>query len=158
MELYKSLPVPSTDVPLQEILSFKQKRRPELLMFRAHIEAMAAEIASGADSHEALTRKLAELDSACSNLIKVCAEWQFPVHLANAKFSMNFSISKTMSTALDVFAKAKEISMDATAAAVAATIAGVSSNFSLTGEPGIRDLRRPKSPYKYLYHAQRELL
>ncbi|WP_248747122.1 DUF6236 family protein [Pseudomonas sp. MWU12-2037] len=158
MELFKALPVPAADVPLAEILAFKQKRRPELLMFRAYIEAMAKEISESSDSQAELKKKLQDLDQACANLIKVTREWQFPVHLANAKFSLNISLPKSVEAAVAGWKTAGELNLGITAQTVAATVMGVTSNFKITADPGLRPLKRAKSPYKYLYFAQKEIL
>ena len=38
--LYKAIPVPDKEVPLQDILEFREKRHAELLALRHHIEAI----------------------------------------------------------------------------------------------------------------------
>ena len=43
LELIRLIPVPAADVPLNEILEFKEKRKDELMIFRAHIDQLVLE-------------------------------------------------------------------------------------------------------------------
>jgi len=157
LTLYNALPVPSADVPLVEILDFKDRRKAELLIFRAHLDAMAKLISSADDSVEALEKALKELDTACSDLIKVTREWQFPVNLANIKASMNFNLATSASAAVTAWKNADYFNLGSTEKAIAAVAAGVTSNFKITADVSFQKIKRPTSPFKYLYEATREL-
>ncbi|MFK8328488.1 DUF6236 family protein [Pseudomonas sp. BJa5] len=157
LSLYNALPVPSADVPLVEILDFKDRRRAELLIFRAHLDAMAKEISSAGDSVDSLGIALKDLDAACSDLIKVTREWQFPVKLANVKASMNFNLATSASAAVTAWKNADSFNLDNTEKAIAAVAAGVASNFKINADVSFQKIKRPASPFKYLYQVTREL-
>lgn len=157
LELYNSLPIPGDNVPLVEILDFKERRRSELLMFRTHMDSMAAAITSADDSGEALIRALKELDEACANLILVTKEWRFPVKLANFKASVNFNFARSATAAAAAWKAAETLTLGKTEQAVAATIAGITSNFKISADLEFQQIKRPTSPYKYLYQATQEL-
>jgi len=155
--LYNALPVPGAEVPLVEILDFKDRRRGELLVFRAHLDSIAKKIASSDDSVDELNKALTELDLACSDLIKVTREWQYPVKLANLKTSMNFNLATSASAAVKAWRNAELLALGSTEKIIAATAAGIASNFKVTADISFQKIKRPTSPYKYLYQATCEL-
>lgn len=158
IQLYNAIPVPSKDVPLSEILTFRQKRRPELLALRAYIESITKEIAISSDSEEALNIRLTEIDKACSDLITVTREWQFPVYLANLNASFNFDLNKAGGNALKAWVATDQLGLDHTTKAVSAGLAGVASIFKVEADIKMRNLNRGSSPFKYAYEIQRELI
>lgn len=91
IELHRAIPIPTIDVPIAEILEFRNRRYDELLILRQHLESFVSEIEGSADKPLALQKRIAELDQACANLLTVSKEWQFPVYLSNfkASFSLN---------------------------------------------------------------------
>jgi len=157
IELINAIPLPAATVPLAEILDFKAKRRPELLAFRSYLEDMTQEINGAADSVDVLSRKLKELDLACADLFKTTKEWQFPLYLADIKVSMNTDFAKSIDVGTKAWGKMDEIGMDATQKMIGATLAGISSLCSVKPDFKFQSIKRPASPYKYLYLAQREL-
>ncbi|PBJ94527.1 hypothetical protein CMV24_16535 [Pseudomonas plecoglossicida] len=118
---------------------------------------MAKEISGADDSVESLDRALKELDAACSDLIKVTREWQFPVKLANLKATMNFNLATSASAAVTAWKNAESFNLGNTEKAIAAVAAGVASNFKIDADISFQKIKRPASPFKYLYQATREL-
>lgn len=158
LEIYNALPVPDDHVPLVEVLDFKERRRTELMMFRAHMDTLCKTITSSEDSGEALNKALKELDLACADLIAVTKEWQFPVKLCNLKASLNFNFAKSASAAAAAWKAAETMTLGKTEQLVAASIAGITSNFKISADFEFQQLKRSASPYKYLYQATRELV
>lgn len=68
--LHRALPVPDKDVPLDDILQFKERRRPELIGLRSQLEAAYLRVASSPDQPLAESSELAALDLALSDLLK----------------------------------------------------------------------------------------
>lgn len=73
-ELWNSLPVPSNDVPLDEILEFKARRRDELLLLRVHLDDMYEEIIAAADVPRAKNKQLMKIQSAIVDIDKALAD------------------------------------------------------------------------------------
>lgn len=157
LQLLNAAPVPSAEVPLAEILEFKQKRRPELLLFRSYFDDLANEIQGSSDSVDMLKRKLADVDEACSNLVRVTSEWQFPVKLTNLNASLNFNISKAMTRAVGAWKAASEFGLGESTAAIAGVLAGVESQFKISPDISFAPMRKGMSPYRYAYLVQRDL-
>ena len=70
VRLHRALPVPDHDVPLDDILRFKDKRRDELLALRCHLEATYQRIAGAPDGPLAIKTELAALDGALADFLK----------------------------------------------------------------------------------------
>lgn len=157
LQLYQSLPVPSPDIPLAEILEFKQKRRAELLALRSHLDVLTEEIMTAADSASELHKKIEQVDMACSDLINVTREWQFPVYLANLNVSLDLNLSKAISEGASAYTAVESVGLGTTTATVSAIAAGVQSQVKLTSDISLRSIKKSQSPYRYAYLAQRQL-
>ncbi len=157
IELYQAIPIPTKDVPLADILDFRQRRRDELLAFRAHLENLSKEITGAADSVDILNSKLKEIDLACANLFKVAREWQMPVYLSDFKASINFDLNKAVGAAVNTWKASTDLGMPTTAAVAAATASAISSQFKINSDIKFQTIKRARSPYMYAYRLGQEL-
>lgn len=157
LELHRAIPIPKHDVPLAEVLEFKERRRDELLLLRQHLDTFASDIERATDKEQALSAKVAEIDRACANLLEVGREWQFPVHVSNLKTSFSLDLSRIIVPGVAAFGAQKTFSLGVTAAITAAIPVALASVLSVKGDWGLRSLKRPASPYRYAYHMHEEL-
>lgn len=67
-ELYNMLPVPTADVPLIDILDFKQKHYDELVELRSHLDDVYQQIISSADIPRAKNTELTRLESSLKKI------------------------------------------------------------------------------------------
>lgn len=157
VELHRAIPIPKHDVPLAEVLEFRERRRDELLLLRLHLEGFAIDVERSGDSEAALRQRLAEIDQACANVLTVGREWQFPVYLSNMKVSFSLNLVRLIEQAWKGFQTATDMGYSLPAAAAAAGVAGVASTLDVKADYGLRAVKRPISPYKYAYRLGREL-
>lgn len=158
IQLLSAIPVPGKEVPFQEILEFKAKRRDELLHFRQHFESLANSISSGELNDSELQLVMKEIDSSCADLLKVTREWQYPVKLADTKAFLNFDFVKAVTSAGEVYgACLKGFELSQTASVISAIGAAVYSQIKLEPAPSFQRITRARSPYKYAYLVQRDL-
>lgn len=157
IQLLNALPIPSAEVPLAEILEFKQKRRSELLAFRLHFEGMASVIEQSPDSEEALRLAIKEIDKSCSDLVRTTREWQFPVKLSNVSASFNLDLGKAFTSAVDAWKSADLLSLGLTEKAIISGSVAVSSQFKISRDISLQPFRKTASPYRYIYSAQKYL-
>jgi len=68
IELYKALPSPGDEVSLDDILTFKEKRRAELASFRRLIDELYFEVIGSADIPRAKTVAMERLENAIKDL------------------------------------------------------------------------------------------
>ena len=155
LELIRAVPIPQADVPLNEILEFKRRRRDELLQFRAHLDSLAKQIAQSDAPAEVLAKHLAEIDRACSDLMSVGRDWQFPVQLSSFKASLNIDPTKLAMSTSSVYLGATYLGLPL--AAAAAGLAAVGSLLNVKADIGFRGIKRPRSPYRYAYEIAQEL-
>lgn len=155
VELHRAIPIPKHDVPLAEILEFRQRRQDELILLRLQLESFVSEIEGSEDKVSALHKRLAELDQACANLLVVGKEWQFPVYLSNFKASFSLSPAKFLPAVAGGWKFGETYGL--TCASAVAAVAGVVSTLEIKGDYGLRSMRRPTSPYRYAYQMHEEL-
>ena len=74
-ELWNMLPVPKSDVPLEKILEFKEKRRDELFALRVHLDEMHQYIIASADIPRARNTQAMKLYLALQDIDKVLDEF-----------------------------------------------------------------------------------
>lgn len=155
VELHRAIPVPKHDVPLAEILEFRERRRDELILLRLQLESFVSKIEGSEDKALALQKRIAELDQACANLLVVGKEWQFPVYLSNFKASFSLSPAKFLPAVAGGWKLGEPYGL--TCASAVASAAGVMSTLEIKGDYGLRSMRRPTSPYRYAYQMYEEL-
>lgn len=155
VELHRAIPIPKSDVPLNEILEFKERRRDELLALRHHLDKLLSEVTAASDVHEALQKQLKEVDSACANLLQVGKGWQFPVHVSNLKASFSISARNVGPWAAGGWLMGQKYGL--TAAAAVAVAGAALSTLEIKGDLGLRSAKRPLSPYRYAFKAHEEL-
>ncbi|WP_339416138.1 DUF6236 family protein [Pseudomonas sp. RL_105y_Pfl1_103] len=157
IQLYNAIPIPAEDVPLNEVLEFKQRRRPELLAIRNHLDNLAVEINNSSDSPEKLKGALQNIDSTCSDLAKVCREWQTPFYMSNLKVSLNFNIAKAIKDGSAVWNAFESYQLGMTAKVAGAAFAAVQSQIEFKPDIRLRSIKRPVSPFRYIYEAKQLL-
>ena len=156
LELIRAIPVPAADVPLNEILEFKEKRKDELMMFRSHIDQLVLEIQTSPARTDAFNRIAQEVDAACADLLKVGHEWQWPVHFSNFKATFNLDLDKFLNAA-----KAGWELFDSCGSIVqtsAAAVSGLVSTINVKPDISLRSIKKPRSPYRYTLLAHKELV
>jgi Family of unknown function (DUF6236) len=156
VELVRAIPIPNHDVPLNEILELKERRRDELNLLRHSLDLFVSEIEAAEDKPAALNQRIAEVDKACANLLQIGKEWQFPVSLSNLKVSLSLTSTKLLPAMGTGWYFGQSYGLPA--AATAAAIIGAVSTLEIKGDYGLRSVRRPASPYRYAYRLHQELM
>jgi hypothetical protein len=155
-ELISAIPVPDKDVPLNEILEFKQRRTDEFLRLRAEVDGLGSKlIAAGTNIDSALT----EIDKACADVLRISSEWQFPVRLADLKMALDLKPFKVLAggVAASLAASVKGLSATQIALAGIGGAAGAAeSAFKITSGIGLQSIKRRKSPFAYVAHIHKE--
>lgn len=155
-ELYRAIPVPDKDVPLNEILEFRRKRYDELFSLRSEIDGLLVKIRNSENPTEELEKVLKQVDDRCAASIRVGAEWKFPVKLSNLKVSFDL---KPFSMARDAILAYNGATFLGLTTSLAAGVAGASavSSFKITGDFGWKGLRDRTNSYRYVSSFHKEL-
>jgi hypothetical protein len=160
LELQRAIPVPDKDVPLNEILEFKNRRKDELQLLRAELDGFVAAINQAEDKAAELENHVAKVDAACVDVLRVSREWQFPVRLTNLKASVEFRPLVTAAGGMAAFALGTANALPMSAAVLAGISGAVAAStpaLKLSGDFGWRGLKRRLGPYRYVYQFHNEL-
>ena len=162
VELYQSIPVPLADVPVEKILDFKERRRDELLRFRAVMDDLYLDVVRTQDIPRAKSRAIRKVQQAIRGLNKVTNESRLKTILSSVKIELN--LSNIVRTAL-----VTGVGQTALAAAYhwsPAISIPVSLGLGLAGSGitvRISEIPKPNTlpphlvDYAYLFHVNREL-
>lgn len=153
LELHKAIPVPDRDVPLEDILNFKDKRQSELLALRTTIESYLPTIAQAGDQEAEIARARNAIDQACADAIRVSKEWQFPIRLADVKSTMNINwlAIGTGGTIGQLLSGEWKLGLAGAAAGLAAK-----STLSTKADFSFQGFRPRQGPYRYVARIQNE--
>ncbi len=139
LELYRAIPIPEGNVPLEEILRFKLRRKDEIDDLKSELGRLYTSIKNAKEDRQfELMRTIDEVDSRCANIMRVAAEEKFSFRLSNFEFEYPRSIS-------DI----KEIVVNAAAGATFASSWGMPKVGALVG--GAASLIRLKKGNAYRY-------
>jgi hypothetical protein len=156
IELYRAIPVPDRDVPLNEILEFRHKRYDELTLLRAEIDQLIVSINSSQDPKAELENSLRRIDEQCAAVLRVGSEWQFPVRLSNLKTTLDLKPFSVLRDGLTTFLISS--ALGATTAVVAGlTGVAAASSLKIVGDFGWKGLRSRTNPYRYVASFHKEL-
>lgn len=91
VDLYRAVPIPNHDVPLEDILNFREKRLPEVRAFVVAIDEFYEKWACAEDQAHQLNLAKRQIEIACLDLIKVTRESKNPFRLSSWKigFALN---------------------------------------------------------------------
>lgn len=160
VELYRAIPIPDRDVPLNDILEFKEKRRDEVCLLRNEIDNLFHKLDRANDGTAELAKQVAKIDKACADAIRVGKEWQFPVRLSNIKASFELRPFATIAGAIAGYAGAGALNLPASTALLASLGGAASATapaLKIAGDFGWRGLRPRQGPYRYVSQISNEL-
>lgn len=155
VELINLLPVPAMEVPLENIVRFKEKRRDELHELRLNINNIAATINKVGDVPEGLEVATHQVQTAASNAIAVSREAGFPLHLSSVKVSLDLRPLPALAAIIAGWEIGQSIEQKTMLAALAAA-GGIGSAVKIGGDFGLKNMRERLGPYQYVarYHKE----
>lgn len=151
LKLNNSIPVPDRDVPLNDILEFKQKRRDELTYLRLELDKLYDRIINSQDSEHALNSALTQINCACEDAIKVAKESSIPFKMSS--WNLNISIDP-MSIFSGVTAAAAALTSGVPIGGSLLTAASVSMATSV----GIKQKTNSNKPFNYVTSIHKEFI
>lgn len=153
VKLHRAIPVPSGDIPLTEVLEFKQRRLPELFRLREEIDNFYIKIDSADDKSFAFQKSFESIDLACRDLIKVNREWKFSKIMSDLDLSFGFSPLDPKGWAAHSAIIMGSSHLDLTSS----VIQGLLASFTVSlGWSSIR-ARNKTNPFRYAALAHKEL-
>lgn len=157
LELTRAIPVPDKDVPLNEVLEFKERRADELLRLRTELNGFVTAVNQAEDKKAELHTHIETIDVACADALKVSREWQFPVRLTNFKASVDTRPFLAAGAGIAAYGVGTTAGLTASAAILAGASAATAPSLRVGADFGWRGLKRRLGPYRYVYQFHNEL-
>jgi hypothetical protein len=149
VRLHHAIPVPDKDIALQEILEFKEKRRPELLALRSTLEQIYQRLLNAGDGPLALNAEISALQSAIADQVKASRSSGLPFRWSDLEASIN--VAPAAVAAIAAYSTGIPLPQ---ALLTGATTALATLELNVTA--ALRGGRRQVTPYQYVssYHEE----
>lgn len=157
VHLYDSLPVPSPDTSLDDILHFKERREDELLEFRALMDGFYLELIKHGDSERAMELYIGNIQRKIIDIDKVMNESMMSRLRASTK--IRFDLGDVIKNTIFGGIGGATIFNSPSAIGVGATLGLATSCIKITTEKSLKPKGIPHElrDYAYLYYAEKEL-
>lgn len=155
MKLFGAIPVPDQDVPLEDILDFRGRRRPELLSLRCYIEELYQDIISKPDQKIAERTAFDKLGLAIADHIKVMRESKLKFRFSD--ISMKFTAQDAVVGVVAGSAAAQTANLNLLESLGIGFAAALSKSFlSLSIDINVAGRKSAPSPFEYVsrYHSE----
>ena len=144
-KLFSAIPVPNEDVPLQDILEFREKRSAELISLRVHLERVYQCISKSADMDLALQTEIADLQRSLVDLVKTTKASKLRFRLCTFDAKINL-----IDAALRAYVGSIPFGNLGAVLGAASSFAKFEATFGLP--------RMEKTPFEYVSSFHRELI
>lgn len=153
LTLYDALPVPTAEVPFEDVLNFKERRSAELNALRLLLDDLGLQASQGLNGL-AETIAYQKFDDALADYNKAIGEQNFAKRLRN--ITSNFQIGDAIVGAGMGAIKSLSSELSATSAILGGTW-GVASSLAIAVTRGLRSNNMAGKPFEYIFHAHKEL-
>lgn len=150
VKLYDALLVPDGNIPLEDVLEFRERRRDELLALRHHLDDVYLKIITSPDSALVELSEIERLDLAIANYSKAIKEKKFS--LTSTTLQANFSLTKAGVAALTASSIAGPLGLPLSSVAIAGIAAGIDIRLG----KGLKGNRSKDTPFQYINSLHRE--
>jgi len=149
-ELHETIPVPSLEVPYEDILNYKVKRHDELVALRHHLEEVYQLIANSYDIDLSKHTQFEKLDRALKDHIRTSQESGMKLKLSGIKASIDVGdIIKGGFLSLGALSQGLPLS--------ASVLAGFTSALSLKTGVGLAGKSKSSTPFEYVSSIHKDL-
>jgi Family of unknown function (DUF6236) len=140
VRLYEAIPVPDKEVPLQDILEFKEKRQDELLALRYHLDSIYQRIVTAGDGELALQSEIDALEKAIVDYLKVAKGTSFP--FINMSFEASLNVPAAVWAGLAAFTAGFDT--------IPALLAGAAAGIGFGPSVSLKDHKTNQTPFRYI--------
>jgi hypothetical protein len=147
--LYRAIPIPEHDVPLEDLLNFKEARRDEVMDLALEIDALYSRIKAAIDSDFEMRSCIAKIDRKASDMIRVCRESKIPFRLSDLGVSFSNPLSRVPQAtgfALGGLTLMEPFGLHA----VGAIVGGIIPFIKIDNNRRLRQSKKDTSPYRFV--------
>lgn len=147
----RAIPIPEREMPLEDLLRFKDGRGDEVAALRVTIDEFYQDWLAAEDQDHQLQLALAKIDAASADMIRVSKESRLPFTMSSWKVNFNITVPDIMkAAALTIGGMEYELST------ASSLLIGGLSMVSFGTDVGIRSARK-NSPFNYVASMERDL-
>lgn len=153
VQLYQSIPIPTSEVSLGDILTFKENRKDELLEFRGLMDDFYFELINSGDSERALISYVERVQRKIIEIDRVMNESKMSTFKGSVK--IQFDLKKALKNTLIGGIGGSQFGFPT----LGSTLGFASSFINITSEMSLKPKVIPNElkDYAYLYYADKEL-
>lgn len=153
IQLLRAIPVPDREVPLAEVLEFRERRRDEALNLRQEIDNLSAAIRQSENPEAELAARQKQIEAACADLLKAGMAWKFPVRISDLKCGIEIDLGQVVQYAASGWAAGATFALPT----VGAMVGGALSLVKITAAVKRQKILPRSTPYQYVYNFHKEL-
>lgn len=142
--LVAAIPIPNSDMAIEDILEFKQRRISELKRLQAEIDKIGEIIKTAESPATELNKQAKFIDDSCVALLRTAKETKLPFKISNVKCSFEISLTKSLPT----YGFADLVLGLPT---ITSLLGGVAACMKITGDINRQKIKNRSSPYQYVY-------
>jgi hypothetical protein len=155
VRLYDCIPIPHKEVPIYEILQFRDRRRDELLSLRYHLETIYERISAAVDCDLALDTEVSRLEGSLSDYLQAGRDSGMRLRMLDLESQIKVEFDLRTGVAAAAVAYASGLP------GFAAALVGVGGAFlpklEISAKPAPRSLKSASTPYEYVTSVRDEL-
>lgn len=153
VQLHRAIPTPDKEMPLQEILEFKEKRADQLARLRQRLDELYVKVANATDSFFEFGKVAREIDLACVDVLRVAKESRFPFRFTDLSITYDPSVGRM---AVPAFSVGVLTEFSTPLVLASAFLASLNCNLKISPARGIALASKRASPYNFVasYHGQ----
>lgn len=158
VELYRAIPVPSRDTPIEKVLDLRRRRPDELRAYRGAIDDLYLETIRSPDTAFAKTRAIEKLQQSVVDLHRVMNETRIGQSVVSVKVELNpVDLWDAATRAAAFGAAGYTIGFASAALGVAIGLASAALRLRVQRVPRLADIPPELSVYAYLAIVDAEL-
>lgn len=153
VNLYNSLPIPSAENSLEDILKFKDRRRDELEHFRFLMDGFYQNLLKSGDSERAMLSYLEEIERQINAIKKTMNESFLKTLWKSLK--ARYDVSEMMKNGAIGTIGAMSLDLPVLTSGLLGAVSAIKVNTEISLKP--KDIPDNSKAYAYLYYADKEL-
>jgi len=154
VELVRAIPIPDADVPLEEVISFKEKRKDEVRSIQLAINELYSSWTGAEDQEHQLQLSISKIEEACANIVQVAREDKNPFRLSN--WTIGFGLN-----AIGILGAAEfgaKMGTPFGLEQLGRLLGGAASTITLSKNLGFTNDRVKSSPFRYAASLERDVI
>jgi hypothetical protein len=154
VRLYDALPIPSSKVSFEEVIDFRERRQPELLALRHHLEGLYQRILSAGDGELAIQTEREQLEMAIADYVRTINERRFEIKWANLEAQLKWEFNPSLAA---VAVAAGFLLQGPALAAIAGAAAAMTPKIEVSTTTSFEGQKPSKTPFAYLGAISKKL-